>query len=160
MELVGKVESGWGEAIFNERAVIVADGTQDYIAVNFILASDYSGISLFHIWPTTDSGSLKMDGTNAVTTAIVSIVDANGMLVTAIEKGKIYTLRVYEPGADRVAIGVYGLNTIYFANVVYGKGTPTEPIVPTVTAGGSNAGAVTLYTGDETAEQPLGRAYS
>ena len=150
-QLVGKVESGWGEAIYSERAVIVADGSQDYIAVDFILATDYSGSTLFHIWPTTGAGAFKMDGTTSVSTASVTIVDKNGLAVTAIEKGKIYTLRVYDPNAKHLAIGVYGLNTIYFANVVYGKGTPAAPIVPSVTAAGTNKNAVSIYEGDETA---------
>ena len=96
-ELVGKVESGWGEAIYNERAVIIGNGTHDYLSVDFILATDYTGTSLFHIWPSSGAGSLKMDGTNGVSTAVVSIVDKNGLAVSAIEKGKIYTFNdIYE----------------------------------------------------------------
>ena len=150
-QLVGKVASGWGEEIYSERAVIVANGAQDYISVDFMLANDFTGSSLFHIWPSTGAGSFKMDGTNAVTTAVVTVVDQKGMAVTAIEKGKIYTLRVYDPGAKHVALGAYGLNTIYFANVVYGQGEPAAPIVPSVTAAGTNKNAVTIYDGDETA---------
>ena len=149
-QLVGKVASGWGETIYSERAVIVGNGSQDYLAVDFILATDHSGSTLFHIWPKSGAGSLNMDGTNGVTTATVSIVDQNGLAVSAIEKGKIYTLRVYDPSATHFAVGVYGLNTIYFANVTLGKGEPAAPIVPSVTAAGTNKNAVTVYNGDET----------
>ena len=145
-QLVGKVESGWGETIYSERAVIIADGAQDYIAVDFILASDYTGNSLFQIWPSSETGSFDMDGTSGVTTATVTVVDNDGYRVKKIEKGKIYTLRVYDPKATHVAIGVYGLNTIYFANVTYGTGTPVAPILPNF----EESDAVSVYEGDVT----------
>ncbi len=121
--LVGSVESGWGEAISSERARISADGTQDYISVDFVLATAHTG-SLFQIWPSSGSGTLNMSCVTSVTTAEVTVVDEYGFVVSSIEVGKRYTLRVYDPGATSLAIGVYGLNTVYFGNVTYGTGEP------------------------------------
>ena len=151
--LEGTVASGWDEAIYNDRARINAPGTQDYITVDFVAANDFSG-TMFQIWPAKGTGSLSKTGvftdTSNPTGATVSIVDEYGFSVSSVKAGLRYTLRVYDPGAQNLAIGVYGLNTIYFGNVTYGKGTPAEPITPPNVTVGDNK-VYSIYEGDETA---------
>ena len=151
--LEGTVASGWGEAIYNDRARIKAPGTQDYITVDFVAANDFSS-TMFQIWPAKGSGSLSKEGvfsdSNSPTGATVSIVDEYGFSVSSVKAGVRYTLRVYDPGTQNLAIGVYGLNTIYFGNVTYGKGTPAEPITPPNVTVGDNK-VYSIYEGDETA---------
>lgn len=150
--LEGTVASGWGEAIYNDRARIKAPGTQDYITVDFVAANDFSD-TMFQIWPAKGSGSLSKTGvftdTSNPTGATVSIVDEYGFSVSSVKAGLRYTLRVYDPGTQNLAIGVYGLNTIYFGNVTYGKGTPAEPITPPNVTVGDNK-VYSIYEGDET----------
>ena len=148
--LVGKVESGWGETIYSERAVIVGEGTHDYISVDFVVLNEITSSSIFHVWPKSGAGSISKAGESNVESAEVSIVDENGFVITSIVAGKRYTLRVYDPGATHFGVGVYGLNTVYFANVICGTGKPAQPIVPTITAGGTNKDAISIYKGDET----------
>ena len=151
--LVGTVESGWGEAIFNDRVKIAAPGTQDYITVDFVAANNFNA-TMFQIWPTKGSGSLSKTGvfsdSDSPTGATVSIVDEYGFSVSSVSAGKRYTLRVYDPKAEDLAIGVYGINTIYFSNVTYGKGMPADPVAaPNVTVGDNRD--YSIYNGDVTA---------
>ena len=143
-------ETGWSESIWTERARIAASGNQDYITVDFVVTSA-SG-TLFQIWPQTGSGSFSTAGvfTDNASGAIVSVVDEYGFSVNSIGVGRRYTLRVYDPGATNLAIGVYGTNTVYYGNVTYGKGTPAEPITPPNVTVGDNR-VYSIYQGDETA---------
>ena len=144
---------GWGDGIWNNRVKIFAPGTQDYITVDFVAANDFVG-TMFQIWPTNGAGSFSKTGVfndaSDPTGATVSIVDKYGFEVNSVTAGKRYTLRVYDPNAEGLAIGVYGANTIYFGNVTYGKGTPAEPITPPNVTVGDNR-EYSIYTGDETA---------
>lgn len=145
--LVGTVASGWDNAIWNDRAIIKASGKQDYISVDFVSNKDITD-TIFQIWPSSSSNSMTAAGVT-IETAQASIVDEHGLKVSSIAANKRYTLRVYDPNATRLAIGVYGTNTIYFGNVTYGKGMPAEPITPPdVWVGDSRV--LSVYSGDVT----------
>ena len=156
---------GWGDGVWDNRVKIFAPGTQDYITVDFVAESDFVG-SMFQIWPSAGSCALSKAGACTISQTIyeedgitvketiirddikVSIVDEYGFKVNSVTAGKRYTLRVCDSGAEGLAIGVYGANTIYFGNVTYGKGTPAEAITPPVNL---NDGSCPIYKGDETA---------
>ena len=83
----------------------------------------------------------------------IQVLDADGNpVIGGRTNGTIYTLRVWldEEDVTEVHIGQDNV-TMYFANIVCGDGTPADPIVPSVTAAGTNKNAVTIYKGDETA---------
>ena len=135
----------WAESIYANRARITANGTQDYITVDFVLKNALSGSNLFYLWAASGNGAVSNVGASTVFTT--SIVDENGFAVDSLVAGKKYTFRVYDPGATYLAIGAYCNNTIYFGNVAYGTGEPEEPYA---LLGGSN-GTLPTYAGDETA---------
>ncbi|MBQ8429015.1 MAG: DUF4838 domain-containing protein [Clostridia bacterium] len=144
--------AGWDSAIETDKVVIKAPGTQDYITVDFV-ATSVSG-SLFQLWPQKGTGTISSagafsDSTNDPSGVIASVVDEYGFSVKSLAAGKRYTLRVYDPNATKLDIGIYGTNTVYFGNVTYGKGTPAEPITPPIY--GAESGSVSVYEGDETA---------
>ena len=122
--LVGDSDA-WAESIYANRARITADGTQDYIAVDFAVQNDISGDYIFYLWAASGNGSVSKAGVCSVFT--ISIVDANGFAVDSLEAGKRYTMFVYDPGATYLAIGAFCNNTIYFGNVTYGTGELEEP---------------------------------
>lgn len=149
--LEGKVASGWGETIYSERAVIVADGTQDYISVEFYAANNFTGDSIFHIWYSSTACSVSKAGVASDANIQSQIVDRYGMKVASVVGGERYTFRVYAPGTEYLGIGVYGINTIYFANVSYGTGNLPTPITQNIVAGTPSRGSLNVYKDDVTA---------
>ena len=149
--LEGKVASGWGETIYSERAVIVADGTQDYISVEFYAANNFTGDSIFHIWYSSAACSVSKAGVASDANIQSQIVDRYGMKVASVVGGERYTFRVYAPGTEYLGIGVYGINTIYFANVSYGTGNLPTPITQNIVAGTPSRGSLNVYKDDVTA---------
>ncbi len=118
--LTGTSDS-WTDDIYANRARISADGTQDYISVDFVLQKALSGEYIFYLWASANGNVTNAGACSAFT---VSFVDENGFAVSSFEAGKRYTFIVYDPGATNLAIGAYCNNTIHFANVTYGTGEP------------------------------------
>ncbi len=140
--LAGESDS-WVESIYTNRARITADGTQDYISVDFVLANNLSGEYLFYLWAGSKNSAVsRAFACNAFT---ISIVDENGFEVNSLEAGKRYTLSVYDPKATNLAIGVYCNNTIYFGNVTFGTGE-----LPVYKLLGDSSGTLATYNGDVT----------
>ncbi len=141
--LVGDSDT-WAESIYANRARITADGTQDYIAVDFVTQNALSGSNIFYLWAASSNGSISKTG--ACSAFTITIVDENGFAVDSVAAGTRYTLRVYDPGATYLAIGAYCNNTIYFANVTYGTGELEEPYELLQNSNGTLA----TYSGDVT----------
>ena len=133
----------WIEDIYANRARITASGTQDYIAVDFVLENALSGENLFYLWAASGNGAVSNVGVSSVLKA--SIVDEKGVVVNSIVAGKKYTLYVYDPDATYLAIGAYCNNTVYFGNVTYGNG---EPIIYSQLK--NSTGTLATYEGDVT----------
>jgi len=142
--LVGESDT-WVESIYANRARITADGTQDYISVDFVLENALSGSNLFYLWAASGNGAVSNVGTSTAFTT--SIVDEYGFAASSLVAGKRYTFRVYDPSATYLAIGAYCNNTIHFGNVAYGKGEPEEPYALL----GGSSGTLAAYEGNVTA---------
>ncbi len=133
----------WIEDIYANRARISADGTQTYIAVDFIVKDAITGDFLFKIWSPNSTFDVKSGGDCTYYKA--KVIGQDGWVVRTIEPGVKYTLIVQDAGATYLAIGAYCNNTIHFANVTYGTG---EPEVYTLLS--NNNGILATYEGDET----------
>lgn len=141
--LVGESDT-WVESIYANRARITADGTQDYISVDFVLENALSGSNLFYLWAASGNGAVSNVGASSV--FATSIVDEYGFAASSLVAGKRYTFRVYDPSATYLAIGAYCNNTIHFGNVAYGKGEPEEPYALL----GGSSGTLAAYEGNVT----------
>jgi hypothetical protein len=142
--LVGTSDS-WVNDIYANRARITADGTQDYISVDFVAETALTGDYIFYLWSSSADGNITSSLT-CTKFAIRVLSEESEFGVTSLEAGKRYTLYVYDPGATYLAIGAYCNNTIYFANVRYGKGD-----LPGYDYLKDGNGVLATYTGDVTA---------
>ena len=163
------------KSLWNDRVKIATDPSKKYLDVQFIVSS---GAWYFNVWICNANGMLDGSyhvaelggGTQHATfgegfaqhnpnqggaggNTRIQVLDADGNpVIGGRTNGTIYTLRVWldEEDVTEVHIGQDNV-TMYFANIVCGDGTPADPIVPSVTAAGTNKNAVTIYKGDETA---------
>ena len=134
----------WIEDIYANRARITADGTQTYIAVDFIVKDAITGDFLFKIWSPNSTFDVKSGGDCTYYKA--KVIDQDGWVVTTIEPGVKYTLIVQDAGATYLAIGAYCNNTIYFGHVTYGY---EDPVIYAMLKDGN--GVLATYDGDESA---------
>ena len=141
--LVGTSNS-WVEDVYSKRARITADGTQTYIAVDFIVKDAITGDFLFKIWSPNSTFDVKSGGDCTYYKA--KVIDQDGWVVTTIEPGVKYTLIVQDAGATYLAIGAYCNNTIYFGHVTYGY---EDPVIYAMLKDGN--GVLATYDGDESA---------
>ena len=146
-------EGGWGDTWTN-RAIICAPGTQDYVTVEFVAEEDMITNS-FYLWGVKGTPAIGYVGFTV--TNIGSITDMDGYAVASITAGEHYLLNMACAGLSEIQFGlVYGINTVYFANIAFGNGeipvpsTPSTPVTPASPAQGDNATPMPTYDGDVT----------
>ena len=118
-------EGAWTTATWDDRAIIYAPSTQDYMTIEFVSETNIASSTLngpFYIWGVAavpGIGYIKLS-----TTDIGLITDMDGNAVTSIVANQHYLLHIACEGLSEIQIGsVYGVNTIYFGNITYNEGT-------------------------------------
>ena len=118
-------EGKWTDDTSDKKVIICPPGTQDYVVLEFVSEIDIPNETVrgpFYIWGA--GGSPSIGYVKLTTTDIGLITDMDGNAVTSIVAGQHYLLYIACADMSEIQIGpVYGINTIYFANVTYENGT-------------------------------------
>ena len=144
-------EGGWKDT-WSNRAIICAPTTQDYVTVEFVAESDMITNS-FYLWGVKGKPGIGYVGFGA--TSIGAITDMDGYAVTGITAGQHYLLYMACAGLSEIQLGlVYGINTVYFANITFGSGEIPKPLPaqtpPPAPVQGDSRTAMPTYDGDVT----------
>ncbi|MBQ5930258.1 MAG: hypothetical protein IIX02_05645 [Clostridia bacterium] len=117
------IAEGW-----TDRVTVNVDNTYDYVDIQFVVPS-----GSLCLWVNNASGMLEGNYTvnstgvvSAVNGALerkMQVLDEDGNVITsAMETGKVYTLRVYIEGLTKVQISTYsGATSIYYGEVTFGN---------------------------------------
>ena len=141
---------GWGK-----RVMIPAPATQDYIAIEFVLANTITGNNpVFHAWGPKGVPSIVAVWTSTTVDGVITQMD--GSMITELLAGTHYLLHIACKGMDEIQVGFTSVgNTAYIANVSYNNGklgAVKISTTPTYSKDGDHTGeAAAIYAGDVTA---------
>ena len=150
--LENTISGGWGDT-WTTRAILCAPVTQDYVTVEFVSEQDID-TNPFYLWGVKGTPGIGYVGFGA--TALGTITDMDGYAVTSITAGEHYLLNMACAGLSEIQVGlVYGINTVYFANITFNNGEIPKPLPPQTPppapVQGDNRTPMPTYDGDVTA---------
>ena len=157
------VENAWGTEpnsgkTREQLAAKIPGAAGKYVTVQFAVSEDIASGSVFYVWGLLSGSHTKNGFVDFATTTHGRILDVNGKAVSTIKKNTVYILELYIEGTDTYKVANLcktGMELYFASNSIACSDTPMGEVAPDeeerITAGGTNVGAVSKYTGDVTA---------
>ena len=156
------MDNGWGTQsngkTREQLAARISGQEGKYVTVQFATSEDIASGSVFYVWGLLGNSHTQNGGVNFNATTYGRILDLEGYPVTSIAKNTVYVLELYIAGTDTYKVAnivAAGMELYFNADSITCSDESIAVQMPgsdsLISAGGSNANAVTIYNDDETA---------